>query len=328
MSKVLIASGILRDLDKPFLKLLRDAGLEVVFPGPRRQLTEADLLAELKGVTASLAGAEPYTRRVLESFPNLRVIARTGVGYDAIDIAAANERGVAVAITPGGNHESVAEHTLALMLAVARVVIPQHEAIHAGQWRRAIGTPLRGRTLGLIGLGRIGREVALRATAFRMPIVAYDPFPDTNFARQHGIRLVALDQLLAESDFVSLHVPLSNEARDLIDARALALMKPDAFLINTARGGIVNEEALVAALREKRIAGAALDVFAAEPPPADHPLFAFENVICTAHTAGVDLQARDDMGYQAAQAIVALSRGEWPAVQIVNPECRPKHSWP
>jgi phosphoglycerate dehydrogenase-like enzyme len=328
MPKVLIASGILRDLDRPFLKLLRDAGLEIAFPGPRRQLTEADLMVELKGVTASLAGAEPYTRRVLEASPELRVIARTGVGYDAIDVAAANECGIAVAITPGGNHESVAEHTLALMLALARSIVPQHDAIHAGNWRREIGVPLRGRTLGLIGLGRIGREVALRAAAFRMPLLAYEPFPDAPFVEKHGVRLVPMDRLLAESDFVSLHIPLSNESRNLIDARALALMKPGAFLINTARGGIINEDDLATALREKRIGGAALDVFANEPPPIDHPLLKFENVICTAHTAGVDQQARDDMGYQAAHAIAALSRSEWPADQIVNPDCRPKHRWP
>src|SRR5262245_48317375 len=199
MPRVLIAAAILAELDRPFLHLPRDAGFEVVFPRERKQLTEADLLLELPGVTASLAGVEPYTRRVIEARPGLRVIARNGVGYDAVDTNAATEHGVAVTVTPGANQESVAEHTFALMLTLARSVVPQNSVLHAGGWRRESGVPLRGRTLGLVGLGRIGREVALRAAAFRMRVLAHEPYPDTQFVSQHQISLVPLDQLLAES---------------------------------------------------------------------------------------------------------------------------------
>ena len=328
MPKVLIATAMLAGLEGAFLDLLRGARFEVVYPRTRKQLTEAELLAELGGVTASLAGSEPYTRRVIEACPQLAVIARNGVGYDAVDVTAATERGIAVAVTPGANHESVAEHTLALMLTLARSILPQHAAIQAGGWQRDVGVPLRGRTLGLVGLGRIGREVAIRAAAFRMRVLACDPAADAGYARERGIEIVALDELLRASDFVSLHVPMTTECRRLIDGRALSLMKPTAFLINTARGGLVCEESLARALKERGIAGAGLDVFADEPPPADHPLLGMENVICTAHTAGVDAQARDDMALLAAQAIVALSRGEWSQATVVNPQCRTRFCWP
>ncbi|MBI3863231.1 MAG: phosphoglycerate dehydrogenase [Planctomycetia bacterium] len=324
MPKVLIATPTLAGLEGAFTDLLRREGFDVVHPRQRKVLTEPELLGELRGVSACIAGFEPYTRRVIESSPELRVIARNGVGYDAVDLAAATEHGIPVTVTPGANHESVAEHAFALLLAVARAVVPQNSALHAGGWRREAGVNLRGRTLGLVGLGRIGREMAQRAAAFRMKILAYEPFPDAAFVAQHQIALMPLDQLLAESDFVSLHVPLSPESKNMIDARALRLMKPTAFLINTARGGVVCENSLAEALREGRLAGAGLDVFAEEPPPAGHPLLAFENVVCTAHAAGIDLKARDDMAQLAASAIVTLCRGEWPADQVVNPQCRQK----
>jgi D-3-phosphoglycerate dehydrogenase / 2-oxoglutarate reductase len=327
LAKVLLATPTLAGLGGPFLDLLRDAGFEAVYPRHRRPLTEEELLSELAGAAACIAGFEPYTRRVIQSCPELRVIARNGVGYDAVDVAAATERGIAVTITPGANHEAVAEHAFALMLVLARSVLSQDAALRGGEFRREIGVPLRGRTLGIVGLGRIGREVALRAAAFRMRLLACEPVPDARFVEQHGIALVPLDQLLAGADFVSLHLPLTRDTRHLIDARALGLMKPTAFLINTARGGVVNEADLVRALAGGRIAGAGLDVFTEEPPPPGHPLTQLGNVICTAHTAGIDQQAREDMALLAAQSIVALSRGEWPEEQVVNPECREKFRW-
>ena len=157
-----------------------------------------------------------------------------------------------------------------------------------------------------------------------MPLLAYEPIPDKQFAHDHKVKLVSLEQLLRESDYLTLHVPLLPESRYMINRETLALMKPTAFLINTARGGLVNENDLVEALRNKRIAGAALDVFEQEPPAKDHLLFGFDNVVLTPHAAGVDLQSRDEMALSAARAIVALSKGEWPAEQIVNPEVRAK----
>jgi D-3-phosphoglycerate dehydrogenase len=326
MEKVLIAPMTLANLDGPFLQALRAANFELIYPTQASQLTEDELLAILPGIRASLAGSEPYTARVLAANPQLRVIARAGVGYDAVDVAAATAHGVAVTITPGTNQDSVAEHTFALILALAKNLVPQHLAVKTGTWPRGANVPLRGRTLGIAGLGRIGKAVALRGKAFLMPLLAYDPVPDTTFAAHHGITLVSFERLLAEADFLSLHLPVSDSSRYLINRETLARMKPTAFLINTARGVIVREADLLEALRNKRLAGAGLDVFEQEPP-GSNPLFDLDNVVMTPHAAGTDIQSRDDMALSAAEAIVSLSRGEWPAEKVVNPEVRAKYHW-
>jgi phosphoglycerate dehydrogenase-like enzyme len=256
----------------------------------------------------------------------LRVIARAGVGYDAVDVATATELGVAVAITPGTNQDAVAEHTFTLILAIAKNLITQHLGTIAMQWPRQANLPLRGRTLGIAGLGRIGKAVALRGECFGMKLLAYDPYPDHAFAKAHGIAFVSFDQLLADADFLSLHLPATQETRHLINRQTLARMKPSAYLINTARGALVNEADLVAALENKRLAGAGLDVFE-EEPPADSPLFRMSNVVVTPHAAGVDIKSRDDMALSAAQAIVSLAKGEWPSEKIVNPDAKAIFRW-
>jgi phosphoglycerate dehydrogenase-like enzyme len=262
----------------------------------------------------------------LDTYPQLRVIARVGVGYDAVDVETATKNGCAVTITPGTNEGSVAEHAFCLMLALARELVPQHLALKAGGWPRRATLPLRGRTLGIAGLGRIGKAVALRGAAFGMRLLAYDPVPDKAFAANHQVTLVPFEQLLAESDYLTLHLPVTKESRYLINRRTLALMKPTAFLINTARGAIVNEADLLEALRNKQIAGAGLDVFE-EEPPGKHPLFELDKVVVTPHAGGADVQSRDDMALSAAQAIVSLSRGEWAAEKVVNPEVRAHFRW-
>jgi phosphoglycerate dehydrogenase-like enzyme len=327
MPRVLIAPATLAGVNGEYLNVLREAGFELVFPPRPTLLTEEDLLRQLDGVQAAVAGSEPYTRRVVEAHPQLRVIARAGVGYDAVDCKTCCERGIAVTITPGTNQESVAEHTFALILALAKNLIPQHLGTRAGKWPRQANLPLRGRTLGIAGLGRIGKAVAVRGSAFGMKLLAFEPFPDHAFLNQYNISLVSLEKLLAESDFATVHVPLTPESKYLINKKTLALMKPTAFIVNTARGGLINEDDLVDALRNKKLAGAGIDVFEQEPPPLNHPLYAFDNVVVTPHAAGVDLQSRDDMALSAARAIVALSRGEWPGEQVVNPEVRAKFKW-
>jgi phosphoglycerate dehydrogenase-like enzyme len=327
MPKVLIAPQTLAGLGGPFLEVLRGAGFELVYPPEPVQLNEDELLAELRGASASLAGSEPYTRRVLEAHPQLRVIARAGVGYDAVDVAAATDCGIAVTITPNTNQDAVAEHTFALMLALVKNLIPQHLGTAAGRWPRGCNLPLRGRTLGIAGLGRIGKAVAVRAAAFGMRLFAFEPYPDADFVRRHGVTLVPFERLLAESDFVSLHLPLTAATRHLINKSTLALMKPTAFLLNTGRGSLVCEADLYEALKAETIAGAGLDVFE-EEPPVNCPLFGLDNVVLTPHAAGTDTQSRDDMARSAAEAIVALSRGEWPAEKVVNPEVRAKFRWP
>jgi phosphoglycerate dehydrogenase-like enzyme len=326
MPKVLIAPATLAGIEAPYLQFLQEAGLEPLFPARKAQLTEDELLDVVPKLVASIAGSEPYTRRVLAAAPNLRVIARAGVGHDAVDLAAATDHGVAVTIAPGTNHDAVAEQTLAMILALAKNIVALDQAVKQGQWPRQASLPLRGRTLGIAGLGRIGKAVALRGACFGMRVLAYEPYPDSAFVARHHVTLVPFERLLAESDYLTLHVPLSLESQYLINRRTLSLMKPTAFLINTARGGLVNEADLFEALQARRLAGAALDVFEREPPGSS-PLFGLDNVLLLPHTAGVDLQSRDDMALSAARAIVALSRGEWPAEQVVNPDVRSKFRW-
>jgi D-3-phosphoglycerate dehydrogenase / 2-oxoglutarate reductase len=327
MPKVLIAPAPLAKMDGgAFLDALRGAGFALVYPPVQRQLLEDELLEILPGVDAAVAGSEPYTERVLAACPNLKVIARVGVGYDAVDVPAATARNVVVTFAPNTNQEAAAEHTFALLLAVAKNLVMQHNGIRAGGWPRQANLPLRGRTLGLVGLGRIGKAVAERALVFRMKLLATEAFPDLAFVEKNHIPLVPLEQLLAESDYVSMHVPLMAQTRHLINKHTLALMKPTAFLINTARGGVVSEPDLLEALTTKKIAGAALDVFDEEPPGAN-PLCQLDNVVQTAHTAGVDKQSLMDMAESAARAIADLSQGKWPSEKVVNPEVRAKWVW-
>ncbi len=326
MSSVLIGPAPLAGLDAGYSQALRQAGFELVYPRRRAQLTEEELLEILPGVQAALAGSEPYTRRVLEANRHVRVIARAGVGYDAVDLAAATDLGIAVTFAPGTNQDAVAEHTFALILALAKGVVPQHRGTCALKWPRRATLPLRGRVLGIAGLGRIGKAVALRGEAFGMRLVAYEPYPDADFVAHHGVRLVGMSELFGQADYLTLHMPATESSRYLINRDTLRLMKPTTFLVNTARGSIVNEADLVEALQTGRLAGAGLDVFEDEPP-ADSPLFHMDNVVVSPHAAGVDLQSRDDMALSAAQAIIALSRGEWPAEKIVNPQVRERFRW-
>jgi phosphoglycerate dehydrogenase-like enzyme len=228
-----------------------------------------------------------------------------------------------VTIAPGTNQDAVAEHTFMLILALARSLVPQHTLIKQGQWPRRANQPVRGRTLGIVGFGRIGKAVALRGLAFNMTVIAHDPFGDAAFAAQHNIPLVPFEDLLRESDVVTLHMPMLAETKQVINAKSLALMKPTAYLINTARGGVVNEADLYDALKNRRLAGAGLDVFD-EEPPGENPLLTLDNVVLTAHTAGVDMQSRDDMARAAAQAIVRLLGGDWPEGWVVNPTVKEK----
>jgi phosphoglycerate dehydrogenase-like enzyme len=326
MAKVLISPITLAGVQADFIDVLKQAGFELVYHGRPNQLNEEETLRALAGVSASLAGSEPYTARVLAAHPQLKVIARVGVGYDAVDLEAATRAGVAVTITPGTNQGSVAEHTFALMLALTKDLVAQHLGVKAGGWPRGTNLPLRGKTMGLAGLGRIGKAVATRALGFEMEVIAHDPFPDAAWAAAHRVALVSLERLLEESDFLSLHMPALPETAHLINARTLARMKPTAFLLNTSRGAVIDERALYDALKAKRLAGAGLDVFE-EEPPGRTPLAELDNVVLTPHAAGTDVQSRDDMARSAAEAIVSLSRGEWPAEKVVNPAVRERFHW-
>ncbi len=322
--RVLIGPAPMREIPHTYAPLL-EGTFELVYPRRAAQMTEAELLDQIPGCVASLAGSEPYTRKVIEvaARAGLKVLGRAGVGYDAVDVQACTDHGVAVTYAPGTNHEAVSEHALLLMLALAKSLLMQHEKTKAGGWPRIAQQPLRGRTLGLVGLGRTGRAVALKAKAFGMPVLACDPYVDGTFAHANGIGLVTFEEVLQSADVLSLHVPLTTETRQVINAKALGRMKPTAYLINTARGEVVDENALYDALKHKRIAAAGIDVFTEEPPKGSL-LLTLDNVILTAHTAGVDVRSREDMAHVGAVGIAKiLIERVWPVDLVVNPEVRP-----
>ncbi|MBI3457407.1 MAG: phosphoglycerate dehydrogenase [Candidatus Rokubacteria bacterium] len=307
--------------EAPYLRRLEAAGLEVVRKIGRHggKLSEDELIESLPGVFATLASSEPYTERVFRSAPDLRIVSRWGVGFDAIDLEAATRHGVVVCTAAGANHEAVADYALALMCALQRGLFQNHRLITGGQWRTEFRPGLWRATVGIVGLGRIGQAVARRCRGFEMRILAYEPAPNLAFVREHGIELVSLDELLRQADLVTLHCPATAEARHLINRERLALMKPTAHLINTARGTLVDEAALYEALRSGRPAGAALDVFEREPLTSS-PLFGLDNVILSPHLAGVDVTSEAAMANRAIDAILAVRRGEAPAGEcLVNP---------
>ena len=240
--------------------------------------------------------------------PQLRAIGRAGVGVDNVDIIAASERGIAVFNAPGGNTIAAAELTMALLISVARKVPAADASLRRGDWDRAAfkGVELQGKTLGLIGAGRIGGEVAVRCQAFGMPVIVYDPYLTQERADELGVLLVPLDEVLDLADFISIHVPLNDETRAICGPSALARMKPTAFLVNASRGGVVDEEALVAALHSGDIAGAALDVYESEPLPDDSPLREAPNLVLTPHLGASTAEAQIGVATEVAEKIVVL----------------------
>lgn len=328
MPTVLIGPGPLRNKPGPFREILSAAGFDTFLDPPGdHNLTEADLRECLPQCDAMLAGGEPIPGTLLALAPKLRAIARTGVGYDAIDLTAATARNIPVMITPGTNHESVAEQTFALLLAVSRNVVGNDRLIKGGGWNRDLVRPIRGSTIGLVGLGRIGKSVATRALAFGMKVVVFDPIPDSDFEERHGLARLSFDELLSTADVVSLHLPLTPTTLGLICAETLALMKPGAILINTSRGGLVAEPDLYDSLKTGRLAGAGLDVLCSEPPDPGNPLLTLSNVIVSPHVGGIDSRAMADMAELAASCVAALKQGRWPSGCVVNEQIAPGWTW-
>jgi D-3-phosphoglycerate dehydrogenase len=301
MSRVLISDK----LESPGLDLLRQSGIEL---DERHGLTGAALQEAIRAADGVIVrSGTRITADLLEQPGKLRAVVRAGVGVDNIDVAAATRRGIVVMNTPGGNTVSTAEHTITLLMGLARQLPSADSSLHAGKWERSkfLGTQLAGKTLGVIGLGRIGREVARRAAGLDMKVVGFDPFLAPDRAAQLGIEAASgLDALLPRCDFLTVHTPLTDETRDLIGATQLALLPRGARAINCARGGIINEQALAEALRSGHLAGAALDVFVEEPPPADHPLLKLPNVVVTPHLGAATIEAQASVAREAAQLLI------------------------
>jgi D-3-phosphoglycerate dehydrogenase len=313
--KVLIASRSFGPNCPAALERMRAAGCELIANPWGRAPSEAQLLDAIGEADALISGTEPVTARVLAAAPRLKVISKHGVGYENIDLEAARARGIPVAIAGGAIADSVADMAMALLLALARHIPQGDRAVRAGQWPRLVGTELRDKTLGVVGLGQIGKALCRRARGFGMQLAAYDLVPDESFARSWGLRYLPLDELLSTSDVVSLHAPLSESTHHLIDAQALARMRPTAYLINTARGELLDEQALAAALRAGQIAGAASDVFAQEPP-GDNPLLALDTFIAAPHSAGQTHDGLRKMGEITAENALRVLLGAEPLFRV------------
>lgn len=297
-------------------RLLSEAGYEIVLE-PKYGARSPEELAKLaSGCVGAIVSTDPFTGEVLHALSGLRVIARVGVGYDSIDRQTADDLGIAIAITPGMNAETVADHTLALMLALIRKVPAQDVSVKAGRWER-IGslTPgeLPGKTVGLVGAGTIGRAVARRLSGFGVRILYHDAAVDVLPGAENA---GSLDALLEQADVVSLHLPLAEGTRHLIDETAIARMKLGAMLVNTARGAIVDQRALFRALREGRLAGAALDVFETEPP-GEEALRDVPNLVCAAHMGGISHESIARMTASATRSVIEVLSGGMPDT-VVN----------
>ncbi|HYF92385.1 MAG TPA: phosphoglycerate dehydrogenase [Symbiobacteriaceae bacterium] len=310
--RVLVTATSFGKVSNGAVRELEAAGCGLVTNPHGRPLTEAELAELVVGVDGVIAGVDPFTASVLAHADRLRVIARRGAGLDGIDLAAATRRGIAVTNTPGANSAAVADLVLGLMLAMARGLVPAARNLKEGRWVRPLGGELRGKTLGIVGFGRIGREVARRAGGFGMRLLAHDPFWSQQNAAALGVARADLDTVLAEADFVSLHLPLNPSTDGLIGEALLRRMRPTAFLINTARGELIDEAALVRVLQEHRIAGAALDVFRQEPPFGS-PLLDLPNVLATPHLASQSREAVEAMDREAVRNLLEVLAGRRPA---------------
>jgi D-3-phosphoglycerate dehydrogenase len=283
-------------------------------------MTPEELVRIIPEYDALVVRSETKVRaEVIESGTRLRVIGRAGVGVDNIDVAAATRRGILVVNAPTGNNIAAAELTIGMLLAVARHIPQAHASLKAGQWQRSryMGVELRGKVLGIVGMGKIGSEVARRAQGLEMQVIAYDPYLSPEHAHRLGVEVLELDQLIERADFITLHVPVTPQTRGLIGAEQFRRMKPSARLINVARGGIVDEAALLDALERGKIAGAALDVFGKEPPGPDDPLLRHEKVVATPHLGGSTFEAQVGVALDVAEQIVAVLNGQ-PARYAVN----------
>jgi D-3-phosphoglycerate dehydrogenase len=310
--RVLVTANAFMDSGEEVVRPLVEAGAGIVMaprPGP---LPEEELLSCLAGFDAVIASSDPYSRRVLAALPRLRLIARWGVGVDNIDLAAATEHGVAVTNAPGATTEAVADYTFAMLLALVRHLCPARELMAAGGWGEFRGVEIWRKRLGIVGFGAIGRAVARRAAGFAMTVLAYDPGVDRAAMAAAGVHSAPLPELLAEADFVTLHAALTPATVGMIDAAALRTMKPSAYLINAARGRLVDEAALLQALQEGWIAGAALDVYAEEPPPPDHPLRRLPNCLALPHNAFNTVETAAAVNRAVQENVLAVVRGSRP----------------
>ncbi len=307
--KIFISTSSFAKYDALPLRLLRDAGLDIQLNPYSRKLTPNECLSLYQDIDGLIAGTEALTVDILRSARKLKVVSRCGVGTDNIDMKVAKELGIKVFVTPDAPTQAVAELTIALMLDLLRRISMEDRLIRTGVWPKNMGSLLSGKTLGILGLGRIGKRVVELTQPFNLKYIAWDAFPEWQFASKYKIEFVGLDELLSKADIITIHLSYAPELKGIIAEREISLMKRDAFLINTARGELVDEVALGKALKEKEIAGAALDVFEQEPYAG--PLTELDNIILTSHIGSYAKETRVEMEIQAAKNLIeGLSLGK------------------
>jgi D-3-phosphoglycerate dehydrogenase len=312
---VLIGSRSFGKIFPGHIERLEHAGCTVHRNSVGRAYKEEELLELIPEMEAIITGTDELTAAVIKKAKRLKAIVKHGVGLETIDIEAARKRGIIVSATPGIIHHSVADLTLALVLALARRIVPAHLSVAEGSWNPFFGVELNEKVLGLVGMGRIGKAVAVRAQAFGMKVIAQDPYPDREFAETKGIEIVELDELLGRSDFISLHAPAETSRLPLIGDREIEQTKKSAYLINTARGALVDEKALAEALSAKRLAGAGIDAFVDEPPVGS-PLLSLENVVLSPHLGGRTVDGQRKMGEMVVENCLRSLRGEEPMYRV------------
>ncbi|MCI1944986.1 phosphoglycerate dehydrogenase [Clostridium luticellarii] len=303
MSKILITPRSFGKHSKKPFELLEKQGYELIVNPYGRILTEQEMIEEIKGVDGVIVGVDPLNEKVLKNAKKLKVISKYGVGTDNIDLKYSERNNIAVTVTKGANSESVADYAFTLMLAAARKLVPIDRECRKLNWNKITSIGMSEKTLGLLGLGNIGKQVVKRARGFGMKVLAYDVYKDESFAFENNVEYMTVEEILKKSDFISLHLPLTDETKYIIGEKELNMMKENSVIVNTARGGLIDENALYNALRNKKIWGAGVDVFEKEPPE-NKKLLELDNIVLGSHCAASTVEAIDNMGTMAAKNII------------------------
>ena len=314
--RILLTTTSYQDIPGPHHELLESTGIEIV--RERGPLGEEKMLELVGDFDAILCGDDLISRAVLEkAAPRLKILSKYGIGVDKIDVAAATEMGIPLSFCPGVNHTTVAEHTFALLLGLNRHLVEEANFTRAGNWKRLTGHEIMGKTIGIVGLGRIGKEVAIRAKAFGMNIIAFDVYWDEAFASSHDVaRAASVAEVFEKSDVISLHTNLTEETREMVRAETIATMKDGVIILNCSRGEVVNNADLAAALESGKLAGYGADVLDEEPPRPDHPLLKAKNCLVTPHIGSRTYESVQRQAMMAAQNLLHLLRGEKPLAQV------------
>ena len=314
--RILLTTTSYQDIPGPHHDLLESTDIEII--RERGPLSEEEMLGLVGDVDAILCGDDVITRKVLKkAAPRLKLLSKYGIGVDKIDVDSATEMGIPLSFCPGVNHTTVAEHTFALLLALNRRLVDEVNHTRSGEWKRLTGHEIMGKTIGVVGLGRIGKEVAIGAKAFGMDVMGYDVWWDTDFAERYGVkRAEDMDVIFAESDVISLHTNLTDETRELICEGSIARMKDGVIILNCSRGEVVKTEDLIATLESGKVGGYGADVLDVEPPPADHPLLKAPNCLITPHIGSRTYESVQRQAMMAATNLLNMLNGEKPLAQV------------